>query len=672
MGMLRRQVDRKANLHKKEKNMSGLIGQNLGRYQILELIGEGGMATVYKAYDTHLEREVAIKIIRREAFAPDQLDTILKRFEREAKALGGLSHPNIVGVIDYGEHDGAPYLVMVYLRGGTLKDRLGSPMPWRDAVRLLVPVARALEYTHEHNIINRDVKPSNILMTEKGQPMLTDFGLVKIFEDKGLSNLTASGSGLGTPDYMAPEQWIGEATAQSDLYSLGVVLYEMITGHRPYTSNTPAGILLKQVNEPLPLPKQYVPSLPQNVESVLLKVLARKPVDRYPDMHSFADELQNLLDGREVTATTIKTKRLREQMTGKVEIPPQVEQKQTEQIPVEQVRKTDPLSNATPPARPKRKFSTLIAAFGALVFLVIICGSCWFANTKLGLFAAARTPTQQALTLSTATGIPSTQTIQTTINPTETPIPVDTPTPIETSIPVEIKDDKNVPMRLVPAGEFTMGNENGDAESRPVSLIYVETFYIDKYEVTNEMYAACVSAGGCKMPNKSGSATRASYYNNPAFSNYPVIYVDWNMAKTYCEWRDARLPTEAEWEKAARGAEDERAYPWGNDFKCSFANHSGCVGDTAAVNQYDVGQSPYGVYGMSGNVWEWTSSLFSFYPYSSTDGREDPSASGNRIARGGSWNIFGGTGGNIRIDARFKLTPAHYGAYVGIRCALTK
>ncbi len=652
--------------------MSGLIGQNLGRYQIRELIGEGGMATVYKAYDTRLERDVAIKVIRREAFPPDQLDTILKRFEREAKSLGGLSHPNIVGVIDYGEYEGAPYLVMVYLPGGTLKDRLGKPMLWRDAVRLLIPITRALEYTHEHNIINRDVKPSNILMTEKGQPMLTDFGLVKIFEDKGSTNLTASGSGLGTPDYMAPEQWIGEASTQSDQYSLGVVLYEMITGHRPYTSDTPAGILLKQVNEPLPFPKQYIPDLPQNVESVLLKVLARKPGDRYPDMRAFANELQNLLDGREVTATTIKTKRLREQMTGIMEKKPQADQNQVEPNPVdqsqtlhiEQDRSAAPPSDPQP-ARQKRKFPTFIAALGALA-LLIACGACWIINTNLGLFDMATTPPQQTLSSATAIDIPPTETIQTNVESTETSLPT------ETSSPVEIKDDKNVPMRLIPAGEFTMGNNNGNAESRPASAIYVETFYIDKYEVTNEMYDVCASAGLCRMPKKLGSATRPSYYNNPTFSNYPAIYVDWKMAKAYCEWRGARLPTEAEWEKAARGAEDERAYPWGNDFDCDFANHSGCVNDTAPVNQYNEGQSPYGVYGMSGNVWEWTSSLFSFYPYSPTDGREDPDASGNRIARGGSWNIFGGTGGNIRIDTRFKLDPTYFGAYVGVRCALTK
>ncbi|MDO8755476.1 MAG: protein kinase, partial [Anaerolineales bacterium] len=134
--------------------MSGLIGQNFGRYQILELLGEGGMATVYKAFDTRLEREVAIKVIRRDAFPAEEIGMLLERFEREAKLLGRLSHPNIVGVIDYGEFEGQPYLVMVYVPGGTLKQLLGNPMPWQEAVRLLLPIARALEYVHDHNIIN--------------------------------------------------------------------------------------------------------------------------------------------------------------------------------------------------------------------------------------------------------------------------------------------------------------------------------------------------------------------------------------------------------------------------------------------------------------------------------------------------------------------------------------
>ncbi len=635
--------------------MSGLIGQNFGRYQILELLGEGGMATVYKAFDTRLEREVALKVIRREAFPPEEMDMMLKRFEREAKSLGRLSHPNIVGVIDYGEYEGSPYLVMEYLPGGTLKQRLGKPMPWRDAVQLLLPIVYALDYVHDHNIINRDVKPSNILMTEKGQPMLTDFGLVKLFEskdkdndkDKGTTSLTSSGTGLGTPDYMAPEQWTGESTALSDLYSLGVVLYEMITGYRPYTADTPAGVLLKQATESLPLPKHYIPDLPQNVESVLLKVLAKDPRDRYPDVHTFANELQDLLAGKEVSASTIKTERLREQMTGKVK---------------RQAASPSDLS----PARLKRAFPTfLIAALGAIVLLVAF-GAYWFLNANPGMFTAP-TPTQQASPSPTATDIPPTETIQPTSLPTNTPLPTETP------IPVEIKDSKNVTMRLIPAGEFTMGSDNsGDLESQPAHVVNLEAFYIDKYEVTNEMYDACAYAVKCRKPQQLGSSTRSSYYSNPVFAKYPVIYVDWKMANAYCAWRGARLPTEAEWEKAARGT-DGRPYPWGShEPDCSYANLPGCLGDTAPVDQSEKGQSIYGVFGMAGNVLEWTSSLFKFYPYNATDGREDPKAFGDRIARGGAWHESGGNGGNVRVDARYKLDPGNFSAYLGIRCALTK
>jgi serine/threonine protein kinase len=628
--------------------MSGLIGQNFGRYQILELLGMGGMATVYKAYDTRLEREVAIKVIRREAFPSDEMETLLKRFEREAKSLGRLSHPNIVGVIDYGDYEGLPYLVMVYLSGGTLKDRLGVPLPWRQAIQMIIPIAHALEYVHSQNIINRDVKPSNILMTETGQPMLTDFGLVKLFGQKDKdASLTSSGTGLGTPDYMAPEQWTGEPTAQSDLYSLGVVLYEMITGHRPYTADTPAGVLLKQATESLPLPKQYIPDLPKDVESVLLRVLAKEPKDRYADMHVFIDELQNLLAGREVLASTFKTSRLRDQMTGKV--------KRTQDA-------------APQPVPQKKVFPTLIvAAIAVFVLLVALGGGYWLFTTP-GLFSPLPTPTQPQA-LPSPTEILPTPTLQPTITPTTEEV-VSLPT--ETPVPVEIRDVKNVPMRLVPAGEFIMGSDDtGDVGSRPAQDVYLDAFYIDKFEVTNEMYDACVYAVECRRPQQGGSATRNIYFANQVYAKFPVLYVDWKMANAYCEWRGARLPTEAEWEKAARGT-DARLYPWGNNEPdCSLANHVGCVADTTPVDQHEAGISPYGVYGMSGNVWEWTSTLFKGYPYKADDGREDPKALGERIARGGSWHVFGGNSGNVRADTRLKLDPGYFGGYVGIRCVVS-
>jgi serine/threonine protein kinase len=286
--------------------MINLIGKTIDRYHILERLGEGGMATVYKAYDTRLERDVAIKIIRTDLFGASVLERMLKRFEREAKSLARLSHPNIIKVIDYGEYEGSPYLVMEYMPGGTLKQKLGKPMPWQDAVRLLIPIAEALEYAHEQKIIHRDVKPSNILLMQKGQPMLTDFGIAKILESDETFTLTGTGIGVGTPEYMAPEQWTGSATAQSDIYSLGVVLYEMLTGRKPYTADTPAAILLKQATEPLPRPTTYVQDLPDAIEKILLKTLARSSENRYEKMEDFLHALNAVASGTATTYATIE------------------------------------------------------------------------------------------------------------------------------------------------------------------------------------------------------------------------------------------------------------------------------------------------------------------------------------------------------------------------------
>jgi branched-chain amino acid transport system substrate-binding protein len=271
-----------------------IIGQSFGRYHILEQLGEGGMATVYRAYDTRLDADVAVKVIRRSAFAPDQLEQVLKRFEREAKSLAKLSHANIVGVIDYGDYEGSPYLVMEYLPGGTLKQKMGQPMPCRDAARILLPIARALDYAHRKGMAHRDVKPSNILITADGDPMLTDFGIAKILEAQEGFTLTGTGVGIGTPEYMSPEQWTGQAGPSSDIYSLGVVFYEMLTGRKPYEAETPAAVLLKQASDPLPNPRNYVPDLPDQAEHVLLRALAKKPEDRFATMAEFAAELESL------------------------------------------------------------------------------------------------------------------------------------------------------------------------------------------------------------------------------------------------------------------------------------------------------------------------------------------------------------------------------------------
>lgn len=277
--------------------MTDLIGKFLGSYRILEQLGEGGMATVYRAIDAQQEQDVAVKIVRRDAFPPDQVERVLKRFEREARALSALSHPNIVRVIEYGKHEGEPYLVMEYVPGGTLKQKLGQPIPWWQALELLIPIARALQYAHQLGIIHRDIKPSNILLTHSGLPMLTDFGIAKMLNpEEGLTLNTTTGVGMGTPDYMSPEQGLGEQVdARTDIYSLGVVLYEMLTGRKPFSADTAMAVIVKHINDPLHKPSHAVPGLPGAVDSLILKALAKKPEQRYQDMGEFASAMEKLV-----------------------------------------------------------------------------------------------------------------------------------------------------------------------------------------------------------------------------------------------------------------------------------------------------------------------------------------------------------------------------------------
>ena len=256
-------------------------------------------------------------------------------------------------------------------------------------------------------------------------------------------------------------------------------------------------------------------------------------------------------------------------------------------------------------------------------------------------------------------------------NPTPRPVAINPPaTP--TSLPTEVIDVKGVPMRLVPAGEFLMGSDTDSDTRNQAHTLYLDAFYVDKYEVTNAQYAACVSTGACEPPHFTKSDFRDSYYGNPEFDNYPVIYVDWAMARAYCEWRGARLPTEAEWEKAARGT-DARTYPWGDGVSCEQANYDGepelaayCVGETSEVGRYEGGQSPYGLYDMAGNVFEWTSSLNQSYPYDAGDGRENSTRDGDRVIRGGSWNE---DANDLQVFYRSWLGPAYSESEIGIRCA---
>lgn len=266
--------------------------ERIGRYEVIREVGRGGMAIVYQARDTTLDRIVAVKLIRSDIFGSAAFGQIRERFDREARALAKLNHPNIVKVLDYGEHQDAPYLVMEYLKGATLKE-VKKPIRVETAVRLLRPVAEALDYIHQQGILHRDVKPSNIMLVDGKTPMLTDFGIAKWIEDEtdGRS-LTGTGVGIGTPEYMAPEQGLGkQVDGRADMYSLTIAFYELITGQKPFRGDTALAILMKQATEPIPDPRAVVPELSESVKRFLDRALAKDPEDRYP---TFTDYLRDL------------------------------------------------------------------------------------------------------------------------------------------------------------------------------------------------------------------------------------------------------------------------------------------------------------------------------------------------------------------------------------------
>ena len=282
---------------------TSLEGLTLGKYRVLEQLGRGGMAQVYRAYHPQLDRYVAIKVLRSDLVEEEEF---LARFRREARAVAGLRHPNIVNVFDFDVQSDQFFMVMELLEGDTLKTYLnsyrtrGQHIPLGDIVRILLDVLEGLGYAHKEGIVHRDIKPANILLTRRGQAVVSDFGIAQIV---GGTQYTVSGALMGTLNYMAPEQGLeGRGDNRSDLYSLGIVFYEMLTGKTPFDADTPLAILLKHLNDPLPLPRKIEPSIPEPFERVVLKVLAKQPDDRY---QSAAEMVQALQEASEQSAIVI-------------------------------------------------------------------------------------------------------------------------------------------------------------------------------------------------------------------------------------------------------------------------------------------------------------------------------------------------------------------------------
>jgi serine/threonine-protein kinase len=267
--------------------MSVKAGDSLGHYVILEEIGRGGMATVYRARQESLRRDVAIKVLP-DFFATDE--QFRDRFAREAATIGRLRHPNIVTVFDFGEESGTPYIVTEFVDGKTLAARIDSAMPFDEVLGILRPLASAIDYAHEHEVLHRDIKPSNVILDADGSPVLTDFGLSRIVGS--MPPLTRTGLPIGTPEYMAPEVSSGgPASPGADRYALAVMAFEMLTGQLPYRAEAPLAVLFAHMNAPTPKVSERRPDTPAAIDEVLLKALDKDPEQRYESARDFVEAL---------------------------------------------------------------------------------------------------------------------------------------------------------------------------------------------------------------------------------------------------------------------------------------------------------------------------------------------------------------------------------------------
>jgi formylglycine-generating enzyme required for sulfatase activity len=551
------------------------------------------------------------------------------------------------------------------MAGGSLEARLQSKgaLPVEEAVGIAAQVCEGLACAHERGVVHCDLKPGNILLDARGRAKVADFGIAHISGDVLTRTWqTQGGFVAGTLPYMSPEQARGvRDDARVDVYALGAILYRMLTG-RTYldfdTDETPAAQsenVQRIFKVPPQPPSRLKPGLPAWLDAVVLRALAKEPAERYAN----AAGLRAALLGGDGGGRTVAA---------------------------------DPAGESAP-VLPVRRAARLPGwAWGAAAVLLLAAG------LALGLGLRGRSvPTatpEVVVMVVTATALPATDTREpsspTLVPPTWTPVP-----PTATSVPptpapgigtTRVREETDgAEMVYVPAGEFLMGSTEADSDAygdeKPQHTVNLDAFWIDRTEVTNAQFRRCVEAGACRAPTACdwGEPT----YNDAGKADHPVVCVDWEQANAYCRWAGARLPTEAEWEKAARGT-GGRVYPWGNDFDCRKGNFDdeqeldddvvpggpNCDGylRTAPVGSYPAGASPYGALDMAGNVWEWAADWYDagYYANSPAANPKGPDSGESRVLRGGSW---GTNWSYVRAAYRNDYDPTNRAANLGLRCA---
>jgi serine/threonine-protein kinase len=704
--------------------MDNLIGQKLGQYTIVSLLGTGGMAMVYRARQESVKRDVAIKVIQS---ALTREPDFIRRFEREAETVAQISHPHILKVFDFGQQDGMLYIVMELLPGGSMSDLLArGSLSLDQTIRLFDQIASALDYAHTLGIVHRDLKPQNVLIDAQGNAILTDFGVAKLLTTNA-TQLTQTGTVMGTPSYMSPEQWQGESLdARSDIYSFGVMLFEVLAGKPPFTAETPIGMMFQHVQQQPPLVTSIRPDINPNVEPILQRALAKNRDDRYQSTGALMDDLKDAF-GQQVSRrnTAVRPSTTNQDMatafTRAEPTPSARSQAQVKRdlgtvaLPTVPPRRSSPLPliisaailllavigggvallasrSSTPtavviantetptntntatsvPTETRTPTLTITASFTASntpdaqgtlnaaftltteaiasqsTFQAILDGTSTAVRSEL--LAAAETATTIAVASFTKTPTPtrtftptstSTPTATPTFTPsiTLTPSATNTPTPTITNTPTltptltptpapgTVSQIKGISVVYVTPSCFLMGSDPADdpqalsSEQPRHQVCITRGYWIGQYELTHEEYQPFLDSGAYLDPQywseagwqwrEAAGRTAPTFYDGFTNPRQPRVGITFYEAEAFAKWIGGRLPTEAEWEYAARGPlPGYPLYPWGNEYDPAKLNGDKLLGVTTEVGSYPAGVTWCGAYDMIGNVWEWVSDWF--------------------------------------------------------------
>jgi serine/threonine-protein kinase len=544
------------------------------KYEILRWIGGGGMAEVFLARHRIHGALFAVKVLSTD-LAEDE--RIVARFVQEARTAATLAgHANIVPIFDIGAQNGLYFLIMQYVEGEDLAKYLkrNQRLAPQDAAHVTCQVADALVWASAKGVVHRDLKPSNLYLDQNGRIMVLDFGIAKAADVPSV--LTAATERLGTVYYMSPEQIMGRpCDSRSDLYSLGVVFFEMLTGRKPFEADNSRAIEIAHVQTPAPDVREVDPSLPGELSYIVGHLLAKSPDDRYQSPSELVEHLNQL-------GASSNPLMLRPNVTPIIPVVDQPAPYQPTRLntprpdtknpgvstppPQGNTNPPGPLVAAVTPPPAAKSHDTKLIWGGITLFAVLILGA------ALYLILNRHPGAGKAPPAATATGSPT----QTAANP-------------------NVKLDRlGGRLHLVPAGNFIFGNDTDPASPNGKETENVPAFYIDETEVSNSVYKVF-----CDQ-------TKHSPPDSPTFNqkpDFPVTNVSFEDAEAFASWIGKRLPTEKEWEKAARGT-DGRIYPWGND---PWADPPV---DIEQVLSNPDRLSPFGAYGMAGNVMEWTTTHY--------------------------------------------------------------